>query len=82
MHPMPVMLMVNWGHGTNGGYGFEPWTVSTSGTTDGQVGNPASIGIIGMDNPSFYLQLHQDNHIPTYLWIDHFRHLLLGWKHF
>jgi len=54
-----------WGHGTNGGYGFEPWNVEYTGGTDGVVGDPAAIGIIGMDNPSFYLAASFGVHIYT-----------------
>ncbi len=54
-----------WGHGTNGGYGFEPWDVEYTPGTGGVVDNPATIGIIGMDNPSFHLESSPGNHIYT-----------------
>ncbi len=53
---LDVEYASGWSPGKNGGYGFEPWMVATTGTVDGSIGNPALIGIIGMDNPSFYLQ--------------------------
>lgn len=54
-----------WGTGTNGGYGFEPWVAIYSGTTGGVVGNPSDIGIIGMDNPSFWLSSGDVGSITT-----------------
>jgi hypothetical protein len=54
-----------WGAGTNGGFGFEPWLVEYTGTTGGIVDNPAGIGIIGMDNPSFHLESSTASHIYT-----------------
>lgn len=54
-----------WGTGTNGGYGFEPWVATYSGTTSGVVGNPSDIGIIGMDNPSFWLSSGDVGSITT-----------------
>ncbi len=54
-----------WGAGTNGGSGFQPWLVEYSGTTGGIVDNPAGIGIIGMDNPSFHLESAPASHIYT-----------------
>lgn len=54
-----------WGAGTNGGYGFQPWNVEYTGGTEGVVDNPANIGIIGMDNPSFHLGSSPGAHIYT-----------------
>ena len=54
-----------WGQGTNGGFGFEPWLVEYTPGTDGRVADPASIGIVGMDNPAFYLASTPGAHIYT-----------------
>lgn len=54
-----------WGQGTNGGFGFEPWLVEYTGGTDGRVDDPAGIGLVGMDNPAFYLASSPGNHIYT-----------------
>lgn len=54
-----------WSPGMNEGYGFLPWAVSTTGSPSGSTGNPADIGIIGMDNPSFYLSSGLGGSIQT-----------------
>lgn len=54
----------NWGTGTNGGFGFGEWTITT-GTNDGYagafIGNPSYGGIEGMSSTSFGLYAHPAN---------------------
>ena len=49
---------VSWTNGSNGGYGFGPWTINAT-TGDGFagafIGNPSNAEITGMANPSFGL---------------------------
>ncbi len=54
-----------WGQGTNGGFGFEAWQVEYTPGTDGRVDDPAGIGIVGMNNPAFYLASTPGAHIYT-----------------
>jgi hypothetical protein len=54
-----------WGQGTNGGFGFNPWNVDYAGSTDGRIDDPSSAGIVGMNNPAFYLSSTPGSYIYT-----------------
>lgn len=59
-----------WTSGTNGGSGFGPWTISTSGGASAFIGDPAASGIAGMDNPSFGLAAVMDAPNNVYVHAD------------
>ena len=50
---------ISWIDGSNGGFGFEPWSIVATGGLEGFagafIGNPADAGITNMANPSFGL---------------------------